>query len=330
MPKDHALRDILVVDWPESAAAELGQLLEGAGFTPCPAGSGAEAGALVSTHTYAAAVISSMLPDMPGGDCIRELQRRDRDLPCVVVASAPTVESVIAVANLCVFGYVVRPVRSREFLDLVTRAVEHRRLEAELRDERLRTAQLLGMLQTIETIQDRINNPLQVILGYAELLSGSLDEADAETHQFVQRIADAGGAIADVIAKLRRVRRPTTQAWSFGETLDLDEAGPPPHDRRLHPRFISVMLVRFRGRAGWRWHYVDDISRGGLAIHITGATEIPECVELELADPESGQTYQCQAEKVWVDPNQARAGLRFTMLDPRLAERLRPEPGGPS
>ncbi len=111
MPKDHALRDILVVDWPESAAAELGQLLEGAGFTPCPAGSGAEAGALVSTHTYAAAVISSMLPDMPGGDCIRELQRRDRDLPCVVVASAPTVESVIAVANLCVFGYVVRPVR---------------------------------------------------------------------------------------------------------------------------------------------------------------------------------------------------------------------------
>ncbi|HOM80371.1 MAG TPA: hypothetical protein PLZ94_01200, partial [Armatimonadota bacterium] len=97
MPEDHALRDVLVVDWPESAAAELGHLLEEAGFRPCPAGSGAEAGALVSTHTYAAAVISSKLPDMPGGACIRELQRRDRDLPCVVVATDPTVESVIAV-----------------------------------------------------------------------------------------------------------------------------------------------------------------------------------------------------------------------------------------
>lgn len=328
MPEDSALSEVLVVDRPESAAGDLCELLHGAGFSTRLAGSGAEAMALVPAHAYAAAVVSSALPDMPGGVCIRELQRRDRDLPCVVVATAPTVESVIEVANLCVSGYVVRPVRAQEFLELVARAVEHRRLDVDLRNERLRTAQLLGILQTIETIQDRINNPLQVILGYAELLSTSASEEDEETRQFTQRIMEAGGAIADVIAKLRHVRRPVTRKWSFGETLDLDQAVADHHDRRLHPRFISVMLARFRGRVGRRWHYVDDLSRGGLAVHVTDATEVPDQVEVELADPESGETYQCRAERVWVDIQQCRAGLRFTEVDARLAEQLRPEPEG--
>lgn len=328
MSEGSTLREILVVDRPGSDAGHVCELLEGAGLTPCFVGSGADAVARVPAHAYAAAIVSSVLPDMAGGACIRELQRRDRDLPCVVVATSPTIESVVEVANLCVFGYVVRPVRPQEFLDLVSRAVEHRRLDADLREERLRTAQLLGILQTIETIQDRINNPLQVILGYAELLSSATSEGDEEARQFTQRIQDAGGAIADVIAKLRHVRRPITKKWSFGETLDLDLAGPDHHDRRQHPRFISVMLARFRGRMGRRWHYVDDLSRGGLAIHITDATNIPEQVEVELADPESGETYQCRAERVWVDLQQSRAGLRFTEMDPALADQLRPEPGG--
>jgi CheY-like chemotaxis protein len=326
MPVDSSLRDILIVDQPGSGAGELRRLLGDAGFTTYFAGSGEEAAALVPAHTYAAAIVASVLPDMSGGACIRELQRRDRDLPCLVVATAPTIESVIEVANLSIFGYAVRPVHPKEFLDLVARAVEHRRLEDELREERLRTAQLLGILQAIETIQDRINNPLQVILGYAELLNTSASDEDEETRQFSQRIMEAGGAIADVVAKLRHVRRPATRKWSFGETLDLDEAGPDTNDRRLHPRLISVMLARFRGRVGRRWHFVDDLSRGGLSVHVTDAEEVPEEVEVELADPESGETYQCRAERVWVDVPQRRAGLRFREVDPRLSEQLRPEP----
>ena len=126
----------------------------------------------------------------------------------------------------------------------------------------------------------------------------------------------------DVIAK-RRVRRPTTQVWSFGETL-IRRAGPPPHDWRLHPRFISVMLVRFAGE--WAGGGTcGDISRGSPSI-LPMPWSFPNA--LRTGGSESGETYR-QAEKVWVDPQRRRALASVSHADPALAERLRPEQDGP-
>jgi hypothetical protein len=197
----------------------------------------------------------------------------------------------------------------------------HRRVHAVA----AQTAQLLGILQTIDTIQDRINNPLQSVLGFAELLGDASATGSEDVRFFAERVGDAARRVADVVGKLRRVRRPATQKWSFGETLDLEAAVGVAPERRTHPRSISVMLARIPGSREGRWYYVEDIGRGGCAVSSMDPLALPDEVEVELADPESGETYWCRAQRIWHDASGAYVGLHFTALDPRLAERLRPE-----
>lgn len=323
-PEDLTPTHVLVVESPPEVAEELRYGLNQLGLDVAVATTGAQALNMVPLQRFSTAVVATPLPDMSGSACIRELQMRDRDLPCIALANTPTLENVVEIANLSVFGFLIRPVPQDQLLEVVSRAVEHRRLQDELETERLRTAQLLGILQTIDTIQDRINNPLQSLLGFAELLEEETDPNTGDTAMFVERVTDAARSIADVVDLLRRVRRPVTKKWSFGETLDLEAAVVPQSDRRLTPRAISVMLARLPTTTGRLWYFVEDVSQGGMAIHVRQPSVLPAEMDVELADPETGDTYLCRACVVWTDPSQQRAGLRFTVVDPRLAERLRP------
>lgn len=320
------LGQILVIEPSEAVAAQIQTVLLQDGFEISRVTTGEQALAKVPGDSFSAAVINAVLPDMSATECIRSLLQRDAVLPCIVVAAAPTLESVIESANLGISGFLLQPLRPETLLAAVRQAAEQRNTQFELQHARLGTAQLLGILQTIDTVQDSVNNPLQALLGFAEMLKDSLPENATEASALADRVIEASWRIAGVVDKLRRVRRPVTKEWSAGETLDLEAATLPSHERRQFPRFVSVMLARLPGRTGRRWYFVEDISQGGFAIAIREPAALPDTVDVDLADPESGETYGCRAQRVWVDAKRSRAGLCFLRADPALLQRLRPVP----
>ncbi len=90
------------------------------------------------------------------------------------------------------------------------------------------------------------------------------------------------------------------------------------------------MLVRLPTERGARWHFVQDISLGGLAFQAPQPVPNEHPIAIELADPETGETYCCLGRVAWYDYESSRAGVAFLQADDRLGARLLPACGCPA
>jgi CheY-like chemotaxis protein len=81
---------ILVADCHEDVLIILERLLEDAGFDTTTVWTAAEALKLVDSHAFDLVLVNEYLPDAECEDVLRALQKRGRQIPCVVMQpSAP-------------------------------------------------------------------------------------------------------------------------------------------------------------------------------------------------------------------------------------------------
>jgi two-component system response regulator PilR (NtrC family) len=129
---------ILVIDDEEVMRDVLHALLAQAGYRVTLAADGPQGLALARQHTFDAAIVDVMLPEMGGLEVLDELRRIDPELVVLMITAFASVETAIQAMKSGAFDYVTKPFKHEEVLHILRNGLNQRRLQDENRQ--LRTA----------------------------------------------------------------------------------------------------------------------------------------------------------------------------------------------
>jgi signal transduction histidine kinase len=212
-------QDILVVDDNQTNLELLAQGLGMAGFQVRKANSGTRALDEAFATTPALILLDVRLPDIDGYEVCRQLKanERTRDVPVLFISGMEDETSRVQGFKAGGVDYIPKPFRWEEVLARVRTHLELRQAHLEQarmyeRLMRLQRLESIGMLAG--GIAHEINNPLSVILNYAELAMDELPpEGTAAGH--IREIIAHGGRMAGIVRNLllfaqqeRQDRRP--------------------------------------------------------------------------------------------------------------------------
>ncbi|MGH7949233.1 MAG: sigma-54-dependent transcriptional regulator [Candidatus Binataceae bacterium] len=124
---------VLIVDDQERMAEVIATALSHAGFACETCGNGARALEAVDNGSIDVVVTDWKMPEMDGIALLRELRRRRRDLPVILVTAYGNVPSAVAAMREGAFDYITKPFDNDELRATVARAAELTRLSRENR-----------------------------------------------------------------------------------------------------------------------------------------------------------------------------------------------------
>ena len=129
---------ILVIDDEEVMRDVLQTLLTDAGYRVTLAEDGAQGLAIARRHSFDAAIVDVMLPEVGGLDVLDEVRKIDPELVVLMITAFASVETAIQAMKKGAFDYVTKPFKHEEVLHILRNGLNSRHLQAENRD--LRTA----------------------------------------------------------------------------------------------------------------------------------------------------------------------------------------------
>ncbi len=127
---------VLVIDDEEVMRDVLQSLLSEGGYRVTLAHDGIEGLALARKHSFEAAIVDVMLPEMGGLDVLDELKKVDPELVVLMITAFASVETAIQAMKKGAFDYVTKPFKHEEVLHILRNGLEQRRLKDENRDLR--------------------------------------------------------------------------------------------------------------------------------------------------------------------------------------------------
>ena len=130
---------ILLIEDDKLMRISLEDALKGAGHEVLSFETGAAALAVSVNTSFGLAVTDIRLPDMDGFDIVREITRQ-KDVPVIMMTAYGTIKDAVEAMKLGAFDYITKPFVLDEFLILVARALEMKRL----REENIRLKKDLG------------------------------------------------------------------------------------------------------------------------------------------------------------------------------------------
>lgn len=218
-------RRVLVVDDDPLIRETLGDVLHQQGFEVAGAGSAREAADQLRSFAPEVAVVDLRLPDLEGGELLRRLRREAPDTEVIVLTGHATLGSALEAIQEAAFAYLLKPADPEHLVGIVRRAMELRALREE--NERL-TGALQARIEEVQSTQDKVlqagrlatlgvlvsevahelNNPLNVILGFSDLLLENPGDQDAVTEaaQIISQSATRASATVRKLLGLARSR----------------------------------------------------------------------------------------------------------------------------
>jgi EAL domain-containing protein (putative c-di-GMP-specific phosphodiesterase class I)/CheY-like chemotaxis protein len=114
---------VLIADDEPALVRAFARILRAAGFEVESASNGREAAARVAEGGFHAVLSDICMPDMDGIAFLREVRRRDQDLPVILMTGTPAVETAVEALDGGALKYLVKPVTGGELVRAVERAV---------------------------------------------------------------------------------------------------------------------------------------------------------------------------------------------------------------
>jgi DNA-binding NtrC family response regulator len=122
---------ILVIDDESEIREGLGMLLETEGYSVSSADSATAGLAILEERPVDLVLLDVSLPDQNGLELLREIHRRDPQLPVVMITAFGSIEMARAAFKGGAHDYITKPWSNDELLSQVAQAVEGRRLREE-------------------------------------------------------------------------------------------------------------------------------------------------------------------------------------------------------
>jgi len=127
VPGEH----ILVVDDEPAIQTALRGVLEDEGYRVTTAGAGEDAVRLVADETPDLIFLDIWMPGMDGLETLAGLRRVRPEAPVIMISGHATIETAVKATRLGAYDFIEKPLSLEKMLVIVTRALEHGRLERE-------------------------------------------------------------------------------------------------------------------------------------------------------------------------------------------------------
>jgi DNA-binding NtrC family response regulator len=127
----HEQPHVLVVDDDPEVRALLSRVLTKAGYVLAEATSGAEAMALLGRQEFEVALVDIKLPDASGLDILRWAREAEADTELIVLTGNADVETAVEAMRLGAYDFIAKPWRNAELVEVLSKAVEKKRLRRE-------------------------------------------------------------------------------------------------------------------------------------------------------------------------------------------------------
>jgi len=121
---------ILLIEDEKIMRVTLEDALKGEGYEVMSFEAGSSALQSMKSSSFDVAVTDVRLPDMDGFDIVREITRT-KDAPVIVMTAYGTIKDAVEAMKLGAFDYITKPFALDEFLLLIERALEIKRLREE-------------------------------------------------------------------------------------------------------------------------------------------------------------------------------------------------------
>lgn len=124
---------LLVVDDDQNLTALLGPKLEAAGYQVVTASTGSSALQAVKEKIFDLCLLDLRLADQDGITLMHELHSIDPGIRVIILTGYGSVESAVAAMQEGAYSYLTKPFHTQELLLQISRALENRRLNSEIR-----------------------------------------------------------------------------------------------------------------------------------------------------------------------------------------------------
>jgi signal transduction histidine kinase len=156
---------------------------------------------LLEQHTPDMVISDIRMPQMTGTELLREVKKRDPEIPVVLITGYATVQSAQEAVRASAYDYINKPYDVGEIEEVVSKALaenqarrERERTMNKLQQWNLELEEQIGQLDqkatlgelSAELIHD-LNNPMSVLRGYISLLEDSLGRETTPEEQSEQQ-----------------------------------------------------------------------------------------------------------------------------------------------
>ena len=124
---------ILVVDDDANLLELVKMRLESAGYDVTAMIEGGDAIASIKTQSFDLCLLDLMLSDLDGIALMEEVHGVNPDLPAIILTAHGTIESAVEAMRKGAYSYLTKPFEPQDLLLQIERALDHRRLNSEIR-----------------------------------------------------------------------------------------------------------------------------------------------------------------------------------------------------
>ncbi len=198
------LEKILFVDDDVTVCEMAGDALRTLGHPYAVVSDGSEAWRLFEKERHEIVFTDLHLPGLGGHELLRKVKAAAPATDLIVVTGYPTLRSAIKTFKDGALDYLLKPIDRADLHRVVERCTQARQLRERLITEQQvrRKYEELCEIQTqfLANISHELRTPLHVILGYADLLSASIEDPDQLFD--VARLAEGARGLAEIVENL--------------------------------------------------------------------------------------------------------------------------------
>jgi len=214
---------ILVVDDEEIVRYSLVNILRNSGYEVEDVPSAEEALKLIYEKQYHLVLTDLVLEGMGGLELLENVKVISPRTLVIVITGYGSIKTAVTALRLSVYDYLLKPCDENELLLRVRRALEMQNYG----EEQKRIHEVGAIVKTTVTLSDKINTPLNIILGNIEMLQilPELEKNQKVQHTF-SIIETQVFKIKDVLDKLAKLTSAETKKYTGlrdYEIIDLTE-----------------------------------------------------------------------------------------------------------
>ena len=167
-------------------------------------------------------LLDIQMPDMNGIEVCKILRKDEQiyDIPVIFVTASTDNETLKEAFESGGTDYVRKPVNKIELLARIKSVLIHKKLEKKLMEEE----RLNGVLEMAGGICHELNQPMQVVSGYSELLLMDMGK-DNSAYPYIKMIKEQTNKMGSITRKLMRITKYETREYIEGSRIiDIDKA----------------------------------------------------------------------------------------------------------
>jgi len=204
-------KQILVVDDEEIVRYSLVNILRHHGYEVDDVPSAEKALEVFREKKYHLVLTDLVLEGMGGLDLLENIKVISPKTLVIVITGYGSIKTAVSALRLGVYDYLLKPCDEDELIIRIRRALEMQNYG----QEQKRIQEVSTITKTTVTLSDRINTPLNIILGNIEMLQISSElEGKDKVHKTLKIMEEQIFKIKDVMDKLARLTTAETRKYT--------------------------------------------------------------------------------------------------------------------